>query len=48
MKKTRPQPKEKLVVPAVTDEDPMTSRRITKQPKKPGAVAKLARAVKKR
>ena len=29
------------VVPAVTDEDPMTSRRITKQPKKknPAAVA---------
>jgi len=30
-----------LVVPAVTDEDPMTSRRVTKQPKKknPAAVA---------
>jgi hypothetical protein len=48
MKKTSAQQKDKLVVPAVTDEDPMTSRRITKQPKKPNAMAKLARAVKKR
>ena len=48
MRKTSTETKEKLVVPAVTDEDPMTSRRITKQPKKPGAVAKIARAIKKR
>jgi hypothetical protein len=48
MRKTSTETKDKLVVPAVTDEDPMTSRRITKQPKKPNPVAKLARAVKKR
>jgi hypothetical protein len=48
MRKKSTESKPKLVIPAVTDEDPMTSRRITKQPKKTNPVAKLARAVKKR
>ena len=30
---------EPLVVPAITDEDPMTSRRVTRQPRKKNPVA---------
>ena len=50
MRKTsKPKLKEEpLVVPGITDEDPMTSRRITRQPKKPNALARIAKAAKKR
>ena len=36
------------VVPAVTDEDPMTSRRIVRQPKKKNPAAALVSKVKRR
>ena len=43
---------EPLVVPGVTDEDPMTSRRVTRQPKKKNpvtaAVSRLTNAASKK